>query len=94
MSNKIKVLDEYTFSITDEDHTLMNPLQWSISQDKSVDICGYTIPHPSENIATLRIQFKDENRQNKTEKKDTLIEGCDRLERIINEMMKQLEDTK
>ncbi|KAJ3275324.1 RNA polymerase subunit AC19 [Terramyces sp. JEL0728] len=45
-----------TFCIRDEDHTLGNALRYIIMKNPAVEFCGYSIPHPSEYMANLRIQ--------------------------------------
>ncbi|KAG9439496.1 hypothetical protein H6P81_019661 [Aristolochia fimbriata] len=45
-----------TFSLSDEDHTLANPLRYTLNQDSRVAFCGYSIPHPSENRVNIRVQ--------------------------------------
>ncbi|KAJ2520789.1 RNA polymerase subunit AC19 [Coemansia sp. BCRC 34490] len=52
-------LTSMTFSIKEEDHTLGNSLRWAIMQNRQVDFCGYSIPHPSEAKTNLRIQTTD-----------------------------------
>ncbi|XP_049588791.1 DNA-directed RNA polymerases I and III subunit RPAC2 isoform X2 [Syngnathus scovelli] len=48
-----------TFVMHDEDHTLGNSLRYIIMKDESVEFCGYTITHPSENKINFRIQTRD-----------------------------------
>ncbi|KAK6151515.1 hypothetical protein DH2020_014150 [Rehmannia glutinosa] len=45
-----------TFSLTDEDHTLANSLRYTLNQDPRVTFCGYSIPHPSDARANIRVQ--------------------------------------
>lgn len=45
-----------SFQIAEEDHTLGNALRYVIMKNKDVEFCGYSIPHPSENLLNLRIQ--------------------------------------
>lgn len=45
-----------SFQIDEEDHTLGNALRYVIMKNKDVEFCGYSIPHPSENLLNLRIQ--------------------------------------
>lgn len=62
--DKIKLLPQATsedgtcasFQITEEDHTLGNALRYMIMKNPEVEFCGYSIPHPSENLLNLRIQ--------------------------------------
>jgi DNA-directed RNA polymerase I and III subunit RPAC2 len=39
----------------DEDHTLGNALRYILIKNPNTDICGYSIPHPSENKLVLRL---------------------------------------
>lgn len=41
---------------SDEDHTLGNALRHVLMQNKEVDFCGYSVPHPSEPKMNLRLQ--------------------------------------
>lgn len=45
-----------TFVIRDEDHTLGNSLRYVLARNPDVKFCGYSIPHPSENILKIRIE--------------------------------------
>ncbi|AMD19706.1 HCL445Cp [Eremothecium sinecaudum] len=62
--DKIKLLPQATsddgtcasFQINDEDHTLGNALHYIIMKNPEVEFCGYSIPHPSENLLNIRIQ--------------------------------------
>lgn len=61
---KIKILPQATsedgtcasFQIAEEDHTLGNSLRYIIMKNPEVEFCGYSIPHPSENLLNIRIQ--------------------------------------
>lgn len=45
-----------TFVIRNEDHTLGNALRYVLTKNPEVKFCGYSIPHPSENIMNVRVQ--------------------------------------
>ncbi|SCU82919.1 LADA_0C08680g1_1 [Lachancea dasiensis] len=45
-----------SFQIAEEDHTLGNALRYIIMKNPDVEFCGYSIPHPSENLLNIRIQ--------------------------------------
>lgn len=45
-----------TFVIRDEDHTLGNALRYVLMKNPDVRFCGYSIPHPSENIMNIRVE--------------------------------------
>ncbi|KAI6678319.1 hypothetical protein NL676_039115 [Syzygium grande] len=49
-------LQNATFSLTEEDHTLANALRFTLNQDPRVIFCGYSIPHPSEARVNVRVQ--------------------------------------
>ncbi|KAK7520967.1 putative DNA-directed RNA polymerases I and III 16 kDa polypeptide [Phyllosticta citriasiana] len=49
-----------SFEFENEDHTLGNALRYIIMKNPSVEFCGYSIPHPSENKMNLRIQTYDD----------------------------------
>ncbi|CAM9597142.1 unnamed protein product [Ectocarpus sp. 13 AM-2016] len=49
-------LSSATFIFGDEDHTLGNALRHVLMQNKEVDFCGYSVPHPSEPKMNLRLQ--------------------------------------
>lgn len=50
-----------SFQIVDEDHTLGNALRYIIMKNPDVEFCGYSIPHPSENLLNIRIQTYGES---------------------------------
>eukprot|EP00891_Asterochloris_glomerata_P000520 jgi/Astpho2/520/e_gw1.00011.257.1_t len=45
-----------TFSVADEDHTLGNALRFFLNKNPNVAFCGYSIPHPTENMIYVRVQ--------------------------------------
>ena len=45
-----------TFTFIDEDHTIGNALRYVLTKNKDVELCGYSIPHPSDNRMNLRLQ--------------------------------------
>lgn len=45
-----------TFILRDEDHTLGNSLRYVLARNPDVKFCGYSIPHPSENILKIRVE--------------------------------------
>lgn len=45
-----------TFVIRDEDHTMGNALRYILIKNPDVKFCGYSIPHPSENILNVRVE--------------------------------------
>ncbi|KAI5854774.1 DNA-directed RNA polymerase [Tricharina praecox] len=67
-----------SFEIEDEDHTLGNALRYMIMKNPKVELCGYSIPHPSENHLNMRIQIYPEFEDEHTPA-DALIKGLDDL---------------
>ncbi|KAF4634597.1 hypothetical protein G7Y89_g3490 [Cudoniella acicularis] len=45
-----------SFEFKKEDHTLGNSLRYIIMKNPQVEFCGYSIPHPSEELMNIRIQ--------------------------------------
>ncbi|KAL2052548.1 hypothetical protein ABVK25_007108 [Lepraria finkii] len=45
-----------SFEFESEDHTLGNALRYMIMKNPEVELCGYSIPHPSEAKMNIRIQ--------------------------------------
>ncbi|KAG9235524.1 DNA-directed RNA polymerase [Amylocarpus encephaloides] len=45
-----------SFEFQEEDHTLGNALRYIIMKNPEVEFCGYSIPHPSEELMNIRIQ--------------------------------------
>ncbi|PXF49812.1 DNA-directed RNA polymerases I and III subunit RPAC2 [Gracilariopsis chorda] len=45
-----------TFVLRNEDHTLGNALRYVLIKNPDVKFCGYSIPHPSENIMNVRVE--------------------------------------
>lgn len=45
-----------TFSIEEEDHTLANSLRFFLNKNPHVAFCGYSMPHPSEELVNMRVQ--------------------------------------
>ncbi|KAI5120321.1 hypothetical protein M0805_000381 [Coniferiporia weirii] len=52
-------LSAVTFRIHDEGHTIGNALRWMLMKNPEVEFCGYSAPHPSENIIQVRVQMYD-----------------------------------
>ncbi len=81
-----------SLSIRNEDHTLLNPLRHVITNfDRGVEFCCYSIPHPSENIAILTVQMKNEAEQSLDNTIKSLIGGCDIIEAMGNKLIKEIE---
>ncbi|KAJ7064958.1 DNA-directed RNA polymerase [Mycena amicta] len=52
-------LSAATYQIYDESHTIGNALRWMLMKNPKVEFCGYSVPHPSENLIQVRIQMYD-----------------------------------
>lgn len=92
--SKVTILSELTLAVSDEDHTLMNPLRWAISSNwlgDKVEFCGYTIPHPSDKLCNLNIQFEDKNIQTSKNVLKKTYEGLECLELIFLKLSEQLD---
>ncbi|KAL6121531.1 hypothetical protein NUSPORA_01535 [Nucleospora cyclopteri] len=91
---KIKILNNYSVAIENEGHTLLNLLRWSINSNwnTEADLCGYTIPHPSENVSHFSIQFKDENQQTPQNVLKTIAKGCENIEEITEKLLQEVDE--
>ncbi|KAM0681736.1 RNA polymerase subunit AC19 [Glugoides intestinalis] len=88
--NEIDVINEFSLKIHNEDHTIMNPLRWAISNNwigDSVEFCGYTIPHPSDKVAHLNIQFEDKKQQSVKNMLKKIYEGLECVEVIATKLL-------
>lgn len=91
---RIKILNDLSLSIKDEDHTLMNPLRWCISNNwvgDEVEFCGYNIPHPSEKVTHLTIQFESKEAQCPRNVLKKVYEGLECLELIGSSILEKIE---
>ncbi|TDL16719.1 RBP11-like subunits of RNA polymerase [Rickenella mellea] len=52
-------LSAATYQLRDESHTIGNALRWMLMKNPKVEFCGYSAPHPSENLIQVRIQMYD-----------------------------------
>ena len=50
-----------TYSFRNEDHTLGNILRYMLMKDTNTLFCGYSIPHPCEDLMNIRLQTRNEN---------------------------------
>ena len=58
---RIKALDEYTIEVRGEKHTLLNMILHCIREyetEQKIELVGYTIPHPMEDKAIVKIQLQ------------------------------------
>jgi DNA-directed RNA polymerase I and III subunit RPAC2 len=90
---KISILSELSVAVSDEDHTLMNPLRWAVSNNwlgDKVEFCGYTIPHPSDKICNFNVQFSDKNTQTSKNVLKKMYEGLECVELVFNKILEKL----
>ncbi|BDD61823.1 RNA polymerase subunit AC19 [Monascus purpureus] len=68
-----------SFQFEGEGHTLGNALRYAIMKNPAVELCGYTIPHPSETKMNLRIQTYENTTAIEALEKgfDDLMDLCD-----------------
>ena len=45
-----------TYQFTHEDHTLGNALRYMLMKNPDVELAGYSIPHPCEDVMNIRVQ--------------------------------------
>ncbi|TVY41935.1 DNA-directed RNA polymerases I and III subunit [Lachnellula subtilissima] len=70
-----------SFEFKGEDHTLGNALRYIIMKNPKVEFCGYSIPHPSEDLMNIRIQTWEGTAVEALEKGlDDLSDLCDVVE--------------
>ncbi|KAF9480608.1 RBP11-like subunits of RNA polymerase [Pholiota conissans] len=70
-------LSAATYQIHDESHTIGNSLRWMIMKNPKVEFCGYSVPHPSENVINIRIQMYDN-----ASSVDALIDALSQLDKV------------
>ncbi|KAH9410586.1 putative RNA polymerase Rpb3/Rpb11 [Ordospora pajunii] len=93
--SRIRIVNDHTIEIDSEDHTMMNPLRWCISRNFSgnnVELVGYTIPHPSDNVARLSVQFNNEEIQKPHTILDKIAQELQSMEAIGNKLLTQIEE--
>lgn len=95
-TSEIDVINEFSLKIYNEDHTIMNPLRWTISNNwigDRVEFCGYTIPHPSDQVAHLNIQFQDKKQQSVKNMLKKMYEGLECIEAIATKLLNNVDQT-
>lgn len=91
-AKRIETRNEYQVSISGEDHTLLNLLRYTMSKKcEDVELCGYNIPHPSENVAVFRVQFKDERQQNADNVYRAIVDGLERVKEIGAKLLHEID---
>eukprot|EP00798_Chlamydomonas_sp_ICE-L_P015976 gene15976-22106_t len=76
-----------TFSVEDEDHTLANSLRFFLNKNPHVSFCGYSMPHPSEELVNVRIQTTGE-----VTATQALRTSCDDLRDVCGHMRSTFKD--
>jgi DNA-directed RNA polymerase subunit L len=71
-----------TFVLSREDHTLGNALRFVCMRDARTQFCGYSMPHPSEQVVNLRLQTSAPATSLDVFSKglQTLVDICDHIE--------------
>ena len=79
-----------TYTFRNEDHTLGNILRYMLMKDSNTLFCGYSIPHPSEDLMNVRLQTKSKNTNEVMEK---AMDRIDEISDILsNKFQKALND--
>ena len=79
-----------TYTFQNEDHTLGNILRYTLMKDPNTLFCGYSIPHPSEDLMNVRLQTKEKKTNEVMENAmDRIVEISDIL---ANKFQKALND--
>ncbi|EKE42390.1 hypothetical protein ENUP19_0082G0026 [Entamoeba nuttalli] len=72
-----------SYTIEGEDHTFANPLRHVIANLPDTDLCGYSIPHPSDTKVVFRIQTQKSSKKTPF---DVMEDGCKELIRQMDEL--------
>lgn len=94
-AGRVKIIDEISVEIKEEDHTLMNVLKWAISNNwcsQKVEFCGYNVPHPSDELVHLSVQFEDEAVQSPENVMHAIAEGLDSVEACCSNILRQIDN--
>jgi DNA-directed RNA polymerase I and III subunit RPAC2 len=79
-----------TYAFLNEDHTLGNILRYILMKDSNTLFCGYSIPHPSEDLMNVRLQTKEKNTNEVMEKAMNRIDEISDI--LSNKFKKALND--
>ncbi|EJW05250.1 hypothetical protein EDEG_00715 [Edhazardia aedis USNM 41457] len=82
----LSFINDSTVEVIDEDHTLLNPLRYMITKNDHVELVGYSIPHPSERKAQLKIQLKKAFKYNNSIDK-IIYKGADDLDKVTEHIL-------
>lgn len=87
---KVKVLEktsnELKIEIEGVGHTLCNMLQKILSEDETVDLAGYDIPHPLASNAIIYVRTKG-----KAKPEETLLGAIGKARKTNKEFREELE---
>lgn len=93
-AEKVTIVNNLSIQIRDEDHTILNPLRWAISNNwlgDTVEFCGYTIPHPSERVAHVNVQFENKEIQSPKNILKKMYESLECIEAMANKLLNSLD---
>ena len=84
-----------TYSIGSEDHTLGNILRHVLVRglNGKLGFCGYSVPHPSEEIVQLRVQLIENQipENDGSNPVDNIVkEGCEIIEKVCGSIREQI----
>ncbi|KAI5150078.1 DNA-directed RNA polymerases I and III subunit RPAC2 [Enteropsectra breve] len=93
-THKIEIINDYTIKIENATHTIINPLKWVVSNDTSFtkpEFCGYNVPHPSDDLLHLTVQFADNSTQTPSNIFAKTITSLISLEKTCDHLLNSLE---
>ncbi|KAI5167436.1 DNA-directed RNA polymerases I and III subunit RPAC2 [Nematocida sp. AWRm78] len=90
---EVNVKDSFTIELLKTNHTILNVIRWAINEFESVydvELIGYTIPHPMEERAIMKIQLKHEEEQTEDAILSILRRGITAAEDVFNNLEEKL----
>ncbi|EIJ87846.1 DNA-directed RNA polymerases I and III subunit RPAC2 [Nematocida parisii] len=90
---EVNVKDSFTIELLKTNHTILNVIRWAINEFESVydvELIGYTIPHPMEERAIMKIQLKREEEQTEDAILSILRRGITAVEEVFNNLEEKL----
>ena len=78
-----------SITVEEEDHTFANPLRHIIANIEDTELCGYSIPHPSDTNVVFRIQTKESSDKKPVE---LMQEGCELMIQQMDQLLKIYND--
>ncbi|KAI5190602.1 DNA-directed RNA polymerases I and III subunit RPAC2 [Nematocida sp. AWRm77] len=93
---RVKAINDYTVEVLGEKHTLLNLIRWSIAnfeKEREIELVGYTIPHPMEDKALVKIQLKDAAFQTKKEILGVFQRGVEASQRVAAQFSTEADRT-